>query len=90
MKTPIEVLEEEALESLVIETIYHSFPGRVVCCLVLESGFSVIGVSCHIGTDTVKMGMASALADARKKLWEMDAYMTMEALSRDDSAGIEN
>ena len=82
MKTPIDVLEDELLESLVIETIYHSFPGRVVCCLLLNSGFSVIGVSGHTELFDDDEDRAAAMLAARKQLWEMDAYMTAEALMR--------
>ena len=74
-ETPLDVYEDELLASIVAEELYHEFPGRVVCCLVLESGFSVVGVGGP---------RREALAAARAKLWEMDAYMTAEALSNED------
>jgi hypothetical protein len=80
--TPLDVLEGEAMDALIAEEYYHHFPGRVVCCLVLESGFSVVGAS-GFGDDKAN-GRLEAGADARRQLWEMDAYMVAEALSRDE------
>jgi hypothetical protein len=83
--TPLDVLEDELLSGIVKREIYHEFPGRVVCCLLLESGFSVIGVSGHC----VDMGdgRSLALAAAKRRLWDMDDYMTAEAMSGEDGVG---
>lgn len=62
------------------EVLFHHFPGTnvVVCCIVLESGFTVIGTA-HAAADfNLDIGKETAFLDAKAKLTEFEIYAAKE------------
>lgn len=71
-------LTVDDLEVLVTDELYHVFPGTTltVCCLILDTGFTVTGESACIDPATFdsEVGRGIARDEAINKLWQLEGY----------------
>lgn len=72
------------LEALVSDELYHFFPGTTltVCCLILDTGFTVTGESACIDPANFdpETGRRIARNEAINKLWQLEGYRQQTAL----------
>lgn len=70
------------LDSLIVQTAYHQFPGTTVtaCCLTLRNGFNVVGTSACVNYSDFDIGIGQNIArqDAVDQMWKLAGYGRME------------
>lgn len=80
------ILTNEKVESVITKTHYYVIPDTTVtiCCLTLENGFNVVGKSACISAATfdAKIGRQLAFEDAKRNIWELEAYRIMGNLAK--------
>lgn len=65
--------------------------GLVVCTLLLENGFTVVGTSACVSPENFReeVGKQLAFEDAREKIWQLEGYLLREKLFRAEQAASE-
>lgn len=79
-------LKPEDIDAAIVDAKYHVIEGSLftVCVLTLKNGFKVTGESACVSPENFnkEIGEKVALADARKKVWPLEAYLLKERLSK--------
>lgn len=74
----------EYLDSVIVNTEYHVFPGTMltVCCLTLKNGFTVVGESACASPANfnTEIGERIARENAKQKIWALEGYLLKERL----------
>jgi len=77
-------LTPELIDKVIVSEIYHRFEGTqtIVCCLVLENGFTVTGESACASPENYdeEIGRKIAKSNARDKIWVLEGYLLKERL----------
>lgn len=78
-------ITEEHIERKIVRTLYHLFPDTevTICCLILENGYSVTGMSACVSPENfdTDLGKKIAYDKALQEIWGLEAYLLKERLS---------
>lgn len=76
------------INSKIKNEMYYHFPNTtsMVCCLVLENGFTVIGESACANEENFneEIGKSIAKENARQKIWALEGYLLKEKLNSEN------
>lgn len=76
------------INSKIKNEMYYHFPNTtsIVCCLVLENGFTVIGESACANEENFneEIGKSIAKENARQKIWALEGYLLKEKLNSEN------
>lgn len=74
------------IDALIVRTDYYVFPGTTttVCAIKLSNGFVVTGTSACLSPASFEyeIGERWAFADARRKIWDLEAYLRLAMVAR--------
>jgi hypothetical protein len=78
-------LTPEKVDSVIMDAQYVMYPsGKGMACeLVLANGYTVRGESCVVDRKNFRedIGREIAFADAKKKVWGLEAYLLQQRLA---------
>lgn len=78
-------ITEDHVEHKIAKTLYHLFPSTevTVCCLILENGYSVTGMSACASPENFdkELGKKIAYDKALQKIWGLEAYLLKERIN---------
>ncbi len=78
-------LTPDDIDAAIVHSQYHVFPGTVhtVCCLTLVNGFTVTGENACVSRENwdEAIGRTEAYANAREKVWGLEAYLLKQRLA---------
>lgn len=77
---------DEVIDAQIASEQYYVFPGTTltVCLLTLQNGFHTTGTSAAASPENFdrEVGEAYARRAARQKIWELEAYVLRNKLSK--------
>ena len=77
-------LTPELIDACIHDVVYHVFgdTGLIVCCMVLQNGFTVTGESACVSPENFDEELAKkiAFANARDKIWMLEGYLLKQRL----------
>ena len=75
-------ITQEAVEREIVKELFHVFPGTevTVCCLVLQNGYTVTGMSACASPENFdrELGQKIARDKAAQEIWQLEAYLLKE------------
>jgi len=78
-------LTPQAIDDTIAKEQFHVFEGSqtTVCCLTLQNGFTVTGVSACASPENFdeELGQRIARANARDAIWPLEGYLLKQQLS---------
>ena len=81
---PAPRLTPEYINSLIVETDFHVFPGSLmtICQITLKNGFTLIGQNACVSKSnwSAEMGKEQSFKQAREKIWELEGYLLKQRL----------
>lgn len=83
-------IKPEQIDALIVGEEYHVFGGKTtVCCLALQNGFHVTGVSSAVSVENFDkdMGRKISRRNARDQIWQLAGYLLQQREFENEAKG---